>query len=94
MAMMEQFFQSRQFKKSFNATFSAWIPKKGGLLESVNKLLAKVLANRLRGVLKGVSHIMLVSFWMRCWWLMSMLILIVGNGRQESSVSWILKKHI
>ncbi|XP_028074729.1 uncharacterized protein LOC114277101 [Camellia sinensis] len=64
-AVLDQFYQEGQFEKSLNATFIALIPKKGGaedirefwpisLLGSVYKLLAKVLANRLRGVLEGV----------------------------------------
>lgn len=67
MAMFKQFHRTRQFERSLNATFIMLIPKKGGaedirdfqpisLLDSVYKLLAKVLANRLRGVLEGVSH--------------------------------------
>uniref|UniRef100_A0A2N9FGG2 Reverse transcriptase domain-containing protein n=1 Tax=Fagus sylvatica TaxID=28930 RepID=A0A2N9FGG2_FAGSY len=54
-----------QFEKSLNATFIALIPKKPttvnikdfrpiSLIGSIYKLLAKVLANRLRGVLDGL----------------------------------------
>lgn len=57
--IMGQFYQTGQFKESFNAIFIALILKVGGtkdiqqfrpisLLGSVYKLLAKVLGNRLR----------------------------------------------
>ena len=62
LAVFEEFFQRCKFKKSLNATFIALIPKKNdasnirdfrpiSLVGSVYKILAKVLANRLRMVL-------------------------------------------
>ena len=62
LAVFEEFFQHCKFEKSFNATFIALIPKKIdasnvrdfrpiSLVGSVYKILAKVLANRLRVVL-------------------------------------------
>ena len=61
-AVFEEFFQHSKFEKSLNATFIALIPKKNGasnirdfrsisLVGSVYKILAKVLANRLKEVL-------------------------------------------
>ena len=62
LAIFEEFFQHCKFEKSLNASFIALIPKKNGafdirdfrpinLVGSVYKILAKVLANRLRVVL-------------------------------------------
>ena len=62
LAIFEEFFQHCKFEKSFNATFIALIPKKIdasnvrdfrpiSLVGSVYKILAQVLANRLRVVL-------------------------------------------
>ena len=62
LAVFEEFFQHCKFEKSFNATFIALIPKKIdasnvrdfrpiSLVGSVYKILAQVLANRLRVVL-------------------------------------------
>ena len=62
LAMFEEFYQHSKFKKSLNATFITLIPKKNGasniqdfrpisLVGSVYKILAKVLANRLKEVL-------------------------------------------
>ena len=62
LAVFEEFFQRCKFEKSLNATFIALIPKRNdasnirdfrpiSLLGSVYKILAKVLANRLRMVL-------------------------------------------
>ena len=62
LAVFEEFFQCGKFEKSLNATFIALIPKKNdasnirdfqpiSLVGSVYKILAKVLANRLRVVL-------------------------------------------
>ena len=62
LATFEEFFQHSKFEKSPNATFIALIPKKNGasnirdfkpisLVGSVYKILAKVLANRLKEVL-------------------------------------------
>ena len=62
LAMFEEFYQLSKFEKSLNATFLALIPKKNSasnirdfrpisLVESVYKILAKVLANRLKEVL-------------------------------------------
>ena len=62
LAVFEEFYQHSKFKKSLNATFIALIPKKNGasnirdfrpisLVGSVYKILAKVLANRLKEVL-------------------------------------------
>lgn len=79
MAMFKQFHRTRQFERSLNATFIMLIPKKGraedirdfqpiSLLDSVYKLLAKVLANRLREVLGGCLIMPLWvggKFWMR-----------------------------
>ena len=62
LAVFEEFFQLYKFEKSLNATFISLIPKKNdasnirdfwliSLVGSVYKILAKVLANRLRMVL-------------------------------------------
>ena len=62
LAVFEEFFHHCKFEKSFNATFIVLIPKKNdasdirdfrpiSLVGSVYKILAKVLANRLRVVL-------------------------------------------
>ena len=62
LVVFEEFFQHCMFEKSLNATFIALIPKKNdasnirdfrpiSLVGSVYKILAKVLANRLRVVL-------------------------------------------
>ena len=62
LAVFEEFNQHSKFEKSLNATFIALIPKKNGvsnirdfrpisLVGSVYKILAKVLANRLKEVL-------------------------------------------
>ena len=62
LAVFEEFFQHCKFEKSLNATLIALIPKKNyasnirdfqsiSLVGSVYKILAKVLANRLRIVL-------------------------------------------
>ena len=62
LAVFEEFYQFSKFEKSLNATFLALIPKKNSasnirdfrpisLVESVYKILAKVLANRLKEVL-------------------------------------------
>ena len=63
--MFKEFFVQRSFAKSLNTTFMVLIPKKGGakdlgdfrpisLLGGLYKLLAKVLANRLKKVLGKV----------------------------------------
>ena len=62
LAVFEEFYQHSKFEKSFNATFIALIPKKNSafdirdfrpicLVGGVYKILAKVLANRLKEVL-------------------------------------------
>lgn len=62
LAIFEEFYQYSKFQKSFNATFIALIPKRNdaskirdfqptSLVGSVYKILAKALANCLRGVL-------------------------------------------
>ena len=62
LAVFEEFYPHSMFEKSLNATFIALIPKKNGasnirdfrpisLVGSVYKILAKVLANRLKEVL-------------------------------------------
>ena len=62
LTVFEKFFQHCKFEKSLNATFIALIPKKNdafnirdfqpiSLVGSMYKILAKVLANRLRVVL-------------------------------------------
>ena len=62
LVVFEEFFQHCKFEKSLNATFIALIPKKNdasnirdfrpiSLVGSVYKILAKVLANRLKMVL-------------------------------------------
>ena len=62
LAVFEEFYQHSKFEKSLNATFIALIPKKNGasnirefrpisLVGSVYKILAKMLANRLKEVL-------------------------------------------
>lgn len=62
MKVFEKFFLRAKFEKSFNATFIALIPKKGevvnvlefrpiSLLGSVYKIIAMVLASRLRKVM-------------------------------------------
>ena len=65
MNLFRQFHETRRFVKSLNATFLVLIPKKEGagdlkdfrpisLVEGLYKWLAKVLANRLKGVLAKV----------------------------------------
>ena len=62
LAIFEEFYQHCKFEKSLNATFIALIPKKNdasnirdfrpiSLVGSLSKILAKVLANRLKVVL-------------------------------------------
>ena len=62
LVVFEEFYQHNKFEKSLNATFKALIPKKNSasniqdfrpisLVGSVYKILAKVLANRLKEVL-------------------------------------------
>ena len=62
LAVFEEFYQHSNFEKSLNATFIALIPRKNGasnirdfrpisLVGSVYKILAKVLANRLKEIL-------------------------------------------
>ena len=62
LAVFEEFYQHSKFEKSFNATFIALISMKNGasnirdfrlisLVGSVYKILAKVLANRLKEIL-------------------------------------------
>ena len=64
--LFKEFFEQKSFAKSFNITFLILIPKKGGaedlgdfrpisLLGGLYKLLAKVLANRLKVLGKVVS---------------------------------------
>ena len=63
--LFKEFFDQKSLAKSLNATFLVIIPKKGGvedlgefrpisLLGGLYKLMAKVLANRLRMVLDKV----------------------------------------
>jgi hypothetical protein len=65
MAFFDEVFEHGQFEKSLNATFLALIPKKSNalnikdfrpisLIGSIYKILAKVLANRLKMVLDGL----------------------------------------
>ena len=65
MNLFRQFHETRRFVRSLNATFLVLIPKKGGVEElkdfrpislvgGLYKWLAKVLANRLKGVLAKV----------------------------------------
>ena len=65
MEMFKEFHEHKTFLKSLNATFLVLIPKKGGaeelgdfrpisLLGGLYKLLAKVLANRIKNVIGGV----------------------------------------
>ena len=65
MEMFKEFHEHNTFIKSLNATFLVLIPKKGGaeelgdfrpisLLGGLYKLLAKVLANRIKNVIGGV----------------------------------------
>ena len=68
MDLFKEFFEYGSFAKSLNTTFLVLIPKKGGaddlgdfrpisLLGSLYKLLAKVLANRLKKVLDRVVSV-------------------------------------
>ncbi|RVW34362.1 Transposon TX1 uncharacterized 149 kDa protein [Vitis vinifera] len=68
MELFKEFFEYGSFAKSLNTTFLVLIPKKGGaddlgdfrpisLLGSLYKLLAKVLANRLKKVLDRVVSV-------------------------------------
>ncbi|RVW84239.1 Transposon TX1 uncharacterized 149 kDa protein [Vitis vinifera] len=63
--VFKEFYEDKSFAKSLNSTFLVLIPKKGGaedlgdfrpisLLGGVYKLLAKVLSNRIKGVLDKV----------------------------------------
>ena len=62
LAVFKEFYQHSKFEKSLNATFIALIPKKNdasnirdfrpiSLVGSLYKILAKVLANRLKVIL-------------------------------------------
>ena len=73
LAVFEEFYQHSKFEKSLNATFIALIPKKNGasnirdfrpisLVGSVYKILAKVLANRLKEVLDQLISVSRNSF--------------------------------
>ena len=66
--LFKEFYEQRSFVKSLNTTFLILIPKKGGtedlgdfrpisLLGGLYKLLAKVLANRLKKVLGKVVSV-------------------------------------
>ena len=66
--LFKEFYEQRSFAKSLNTTFLILIPKKGGtedlgdfrpisLLGGLYKLLAKVLANRLKKVLGNVVSV-------------------------------------
>ena len=66
LAFFEDFYQYSKFEKSLNATFITLIPKKNdtsnirdfmpiSLVECVYKILAKVLANRLKRVFKSAN---------------------------------------
>ena len=68
MDLFKEFFDKKSFAKSLNITFLVLIPKKGGandlgdfrpisLLGGLYKLLAKVLANRLKKVLDKVVYV-------------------------------------
>ena len=65
MGMFRDFYATGRFVHSLNSTFLVFIPKKGGaeelkdlrpisLVESLNKLITKVLVNRLKKVLSKV----------------------------------------
>ena len=65
MDLFKEFFEEKSFAKSLNSTFLVLIPKKGGaedlgdfrpisLLGGLYKILAKVLANRIKEVLDKV----------------------------------------
>ncbi|XP_059627503.1 uncharacterized protein LOC132270341 [Cornus florida] len=73
MGTFHEFHSTGKFEKSPNASFIALIPKKGGasdikdfrpisLIRCLYKLIAKVLASRLRGVLDGVISESLNAF--------------------------------
>ncbi|RVW86677.1 LINE-1 reverse transcriptase-like [Vitis vinifera] len=68
MEMFKEFHEHKTFLKSLNATFLVLIPKKGGaeelgdfrpisLVGGLYKLLAKVLANRIKNVIGGVVSV-------------------------------------
>ena len=68
MDLFKEFFDKKSFAKSLNTTFLVLIPKEGGaddlgdfkpisLLGGLYKLLAKVLANRLKKVLDKVVYV-------------------------------------
>ena len=65
MVFFREFHERGRFVKSLNATFLVLVPKKGGaenlkdfrpisLMESLYKLLAKVLANKIKKVMEKV----------------------------------------
>ena len=67
MDLFKDFHERGRFGRSFNSTFSVLIPKKRGaedmkdfrpinLVGSVYKLIAKVLANRQKEVMKGLVN--------------------------------------
>ena len=73
MAFFDHFHRSLEFEQSLNASFLSLIPKKNNALNikdfrpislvgSVNKLLSKVLANRLRRVLDKLILVSQNSF--------------------------------
>ena len=110
MRMFSEFFSSKKFVSSVNATFIGLIPKKLNaesitdfrpisLLGCIYKLLSKVLALRLRGVLGDLQVnrmplLEVVGFLMRCFKPMSLLISESNRGRLGLYVSWILKRHM
>ena len=81
-AVFEEFHKYCKFKKSLNSSFIALIPKKHNaivrdfrpinLIGSVYKIVAKVLANRLKGVLDKLIYASQNAcvgegrFWIQC----------------------------
>ena len=63
MRMFKDFYESGRFVRSLNTTFIVMIPKKGGVEDIKNfrpinlyKLLAKVLANTLKGMMSELVN--------------------------------------
>ena len=106
MRMFNDFYQTVRFVRSLNTSFLVMIPKKGGvedfkdfrpisLVGSFYKLLAKVLANRLKGVMCKLMNKAHNAFVGGIQILDVSLItnkVIDSMKRKELSVNWILRK--
>jgi hypothetical protein len=103
MAVFSEFHNSSQFERSLNATFVSLISKKAKAVEvkdfrpislvgGVNKIISKVLANRLKSVLGKIISSSRNAFIggqpMNAW------IAKCGQGRPGYCVNWIWRKRM